>query len=66
MHALIATGVNAGGHREIPGIDVASSEDGAGRLALLRGLVARGLSGAHYADLGIMPTWRRELLVTAV
>jgi transposase-like protein len=22
--------------------------------------------GAHYADLGIMPTWRRELLVTAV
>jgi putative transposase len=45
VHALIATGVNAGGHREIPGIDVASSEDGAGRLAFLRGLVARGLSG---------------------
>jgi len=32
-------------HREILGIDVASSEDGAGWLAFLRGLVARGLSG---------------------
>jgi putative transposase len=45
VHALIATGVNAAGHREILGIDVASSEDGAGWLAFLRGLVARGLSG---------------------
>jgi transposase-like protein len=42
VHALIATGVNAAGSREILGIDVASSEDGAGRLAFLRGLVARG------------------------
>src|ERR1700759_1311534 len=45
VHALIATGVNAAGYREILGIDVASSEDGAGWLAFLRGLVARGLSG---------------------
>jgi putative transposase len=45
VHALIATGVNADGKREILGIDVASSEDGAGWLAFLRGLVARGLSG---------------------
>jgi transposase-like protein len=45
VHALIATGVNAGGRREILGVDVASSEDGAGWLAFLRGLVARGLSG---------------------
>jgi putative transposase len=45
VHALIATGVNAAGQREILGIDVASSEDGAGWLAFLRGLVARGLSG---------------------
>jgi putative transposase len=45
VHALIATGVNAARHREILGIDVASSEDGAGWLAFLRGLVARGLSG---------------------
>jgi putative transposase len=45
VHALIATGVNAVGKREILGIEVASSEDGAGWLAFLRGLVARGLSG---------------------
>ena len=30
VHALIATGVNSDGHREILGLDVASSEDGAG------------------------------------
>ncbi len=45
VHALIAVGVNADGHREILGLDVTSSEDGAGWLAFLRGLVARGLSG---------------------
>ncbi|MCF6476396.1 hypothetical protein FAF44_49865 [Nonomuraea sp. MG754425] len=45
VHALVATGVNANRHREILGIDVVSSEDGAGWLAFLRGLVARGLSG---------------------
>src|SRR5258708_7261549 len=33
VHALIATGVNADGKREILGLDVASSEDGAGRPA---------------------------------
>src|SRR6201998_4127616 len=47
VHALIATGVNADGKREILGIDFASSEDGAGWLAFLRGLVARGLSGVQ-------------------
>jgi len=45
VHCLIATGVNAEGYREILGIDVTSSEDGAGWLAFLRGLAARGLSG---------------------
>jgi putative transposase len=45
VHALLATGVNGDGHREILGLDVTSSEDGAGWLAFLRGLVARGLSG---------------------
>lgn len=33
VHALIAVSVNADGHREILGIDVASSEDGPGWLA---------------------------------
>jgi transposase-like protein len=38
VHCLIATGVNADGYREILGINVTSSEDGAGWLAFLRGL----------------------------
>jgi hypothetical protein len=42
---VIATGVNAEGHREILGLDVFTTEDGAGWTAFLRGLVARGLSG---------------------
>ena len=45
VHALVATGVNAGGHREILGLEVTSSEDGAGWPAFARGLVTRGLSG---------------------
>jgi putative transposase len=45
VHCLLAVGVNADGHREILGLDVVSSEDGAGWLAFFRGLVARGLSG---------------------
>lgn len=45
VHCLIATGVNVDGCREILGADVTSAEDGAGWLAFLRGLVARGLSG---------------------
>jgi len=42
---VIATGVNADGHREILGVDLFSAEDGAGWTAFLRGLVARGLTG---------------------
>ena len=42
---VIATGVNAEGHREILGFDLITTEDGAGWTAFLRGLVARGLSG---------------------
>jgi transposase-like protein len=44
-HVLVATGVNADGHREVLGVDIASAEDGAGWLGFFRGLVARGLSG---------------------
>ncbi|WP_246655210.1 IS256 family transposase, partial [Nonomuraea guangzhouensis] len=47
VHALVATGVNANGQREVLGLDVTSAEDGAGWLAFLRGLVARGLSGVQ-------------------
>jgi transposase-like protein len=45
VHALVATGVNADGHREVLGVQVATSEDGAGWLAFFRDLSARGLSG---------------------
>ena len=45
VHALLATGINADGHREILGLQVTSSEDGAGWLGFFRDLCARGLTG---------------------
>jgi len=45
VHALLATGVNAEGYREILGLHVTTSEDGAGWLGFFRDLAARGLSG---------------------
>jgi len=45
VHVLVATGVNADGHREILGVQVTSSEDGAGWLGFFRDLTARGLTG---------------------
>ena len=47
VHALVATGVNGDGHREILGVQVTSGEDGAGWLAFFRDLTARGLSGVR-------------------
>lgn len=47
VHALVATGVNVDGHREILGLQVTTSEDGAGWLGFFRDLVARGLSGVR-------------------
>ncbi len=44
---LLAVGVNGEGHREILGLEVATTEDGAGWLAFLRSLIARGLSGTQ-------------------
>jgi putative transposase len=45
VHALLATGVNADGHREILGLQVTSAEDGAGWPGFFRDLTARGLAG---------------------
>jgi putative transposase len=45
LACLVATGVNADGHREILGVDVCSAESHAGWLTFFRGLTARGLSG---------------------
>jgi len=47
VHALLAVGVNGNGQREVLGVDVVSSKDGAGWLAFLRDLVARGLTGVR-------------------
>jgi transposase-like protein len=44
---VIAIGVNGDGQREVLGLDVGPSEDGAFWLAFLRSLVARGLSGVQ-------------------
>jgi transposase-like protein len=45
MAVVIAVGVNRDGQREVLGVDVGPSEDGAFWLVFLRGLVARGLRG---------------------
>ena len=47
VSVVVATGVNAQGQREILGMDVGASEDGAFWLSFLRSLNARGLSGVE-------------------
>ena len=63
VSVVVATAVNVEGKREVLGIDVGTSEDGAFWLAFLRGLVARGLSGVElvtsYAHQGL-----REAIAT--
>ena len=44
---LVATGVNADGHREVLGVRVATSETGAAWSSFFADLVARGLSGVR-------------------
>jgi len=44
---LLAVSVNGDGHRQILGLDVATTENGAGWLAFFRSLIARGLSGTQ-------------------
>jgi putative transposase len=47
VSVVVATAVNAEGRREVLGIDVGTSEDGAFWLSFLRSLTARGLSGVQ-------------------
>ena len=49
VSVMLATAVNRDGQREILGLDIDTAETGAGWLAFLRGLVARGLSGVQLA-----------------
>ena len=56
-HVLVATGVNADGHREILGLDICSAESEAGWLTLFRGLNARGLSGVKLVTSDAHTAW---------
>jgi putative transposase len=47
MAVVLAIGVNGDGQREVLGLDVGPSEDGAFWLRFLRSLVARGLTGVE-------------------
>ena len=47
LAVVIAIGVRVSGAREVLGVDVGASEDGAFWLPFLRGLVARGLGGVR-------------------
>jgi putative transposase len=47
LAVVLAVAVNASGQREVLGLDVGPSEDGAFWLAFLRSLVARGLRGVR-------------------
>ena len=61
---VIATGVNADGHRESLRVDVITSEDGAGRTAFLCGLVARGLDGVRLVVSDAHPSLRDAIAAT--
>ena len=60
---VIATGVTADGGREVLGLDVGDSEDGAFWTAFLRSLKARGLTGVQLvisdAHTGLKPGHQR-------
>ena len=51
VSVVVATAVNAEGHREVLGLDVGASEDGAFWLAFLRSLVAREPRRSRACDL---------------
>ena len=44
MHALVDTSLDADDHRQVPGMQVTRSEDGAGWLAFFRDPARRGLT----------------------
>lgn len=62
--ALVATGVNADGRREILGLEVVTAEDGAAWLAFFRGLVARGLSGVALVTSDAHPGLKAAIAAT--
>ena len=53
VHALVATGVDADGHRQVLGVQVTTSEDGAGWLAFFRDLVGYSIGALGIHRLGL-------------
>ena len=62
--ALVATGVNRDGHREILGLEVVTQEDGAAWLSFFRGLVARGLAGVALVTSDAHPGLKAAIAAT--
>ena len=63
VHVLVATGVNADGHREILGVQVTSSEDGAGWLAFFREHLETFVTLLVLLPLTLLLNWRLALLL---
>ncbi|MFQ5348905.1 MAG: IS256 family transposase [Thermoanaerobaculia bacterium] len=61
---VVAVAVNADGRREILGVDVVTTEDGAGWLAFLRSLVSRGLEGVVCATSDAHPGLQDAIAAT--
>lgn len=64
VSALVATGINTEGYREILGIQVATGETGASWLGFFRDLVARGLTAA--GPVGLVTSDAHAGLVEAI
>ncbi len=62
--AMVATGINAEGYREILGLQVATGESGPAWVAFFRDLVARGLTGA--GKVGLVTSDAHAGLVEAI
>ena len=61
---VMATGVNRDGRKEVLGLDLVTTEDGAGWTAFLRDLVARGLSGVELVTSDAHPGLREAIAAT--
>lgn len=64
VSCVMATAVNRDGRKEILGLDLVTTEDGAGWTAFLRDLVARGLSGVELVTSDAHPGLREAIAAT--
>ncbi|GIU99797.1 MAG: transposase for insertion sequence element IS1081 [Actinomycetota bacterium] len=61
---VMATGVNRDGRKEVLGLDLVTTEDGAGWTAFLRDLLSRGLSGVELVTSDAHPGLREAIAAT--